>query len=78
MKVTLWKELNDEVSEKISGGFANPYNNGNGLENSFQNGVIAVFKSTPASETSPNSPKYGIPGGVANSDHFFQYIGVIG
>lgn len=78
MKVTLWNELNDRVAEKISGGFANPNNNGNGSENSGFNGIIAASKSNPVAETSPNSPKYGFSGGVANSDHLFQIKGVIG
>jgi hypothetical protein len=78
MEVKLWNELNDQVAENISGGYANPENNGSGSENSGINGVIAVNKSTSTSEISPNSPKYEGFGGVANSDHYFQSTGLIG
>lgn len=77
-KSKMFIKLTDQACQILTGGYANPENNGNGSINSGSNGFISVFKSASASDTSPNSPKFGYPGGVSNADHFFQNVGAIG
>jgi len=67
--------LSDEELSNIVGGFANPDNNGQGLENSISgpasNNAGNAIGNSPNVPGNGNNPKSG-SGGVANPDHFFN------
>jgi hypothetical protein len=73
--LTLFSELTDSCAEMISGGTANPANNGMGTENSASGpaveNCVKAFNNSPNTPGNGNNPKSGFAG-VANCDHTFN------